>query len=147
MALTPHTIAPSHGSKYTTKRVGRGNSSQKGTYSGRGGKGQTARSGGRGGNKLRALKRVAQQAPKLRGFKSQVTKKETVGIGQIARITKAGDIVTPILLKQKGIIGSTNYGVKIVLSGTISHAVTIKGCVASKTALAAIENAGGSLVF
>lgn len=147
MSLTPHSIAPSNGSKQSTKRVGRGNSSQKGTYSGRGGKGQTARSGGRKGNKLRSLKRVAQQAPKLRGFKSQTSKKETVGVGQIARITKAGDLVTPLLLKQKGIIGTLDNGVKIVLSGEISHAVTIKGCVASKTALAAIEKAGGNLVF
>lgn len=147
MALTPHTLTPAHGAKQSTKRVGRGNSSQKGNQSARGGKGQTARSGGRKGNKLRSLKRVLQQVPKLRGFKSQTPKKETVTIAGIARITHAGDVVTPALLKRKGLIGTPEFGVKIVGTGEITHAVTVKGCLASKSATAAIEKAGGTLVF
>lgn len=147
MALTPHTLTPAHGAKQTSKRVGRGNSSQKGNQSARGGKGQTARSGGRKGNKLRSLKRVLQQVPKLRGFTSQVPKKETVTLASIARVTKAGDEVTPLFLKKKGLIGTPEFGVKIVGTGAIAHAVTIKGCLASKSATEAIEKAGGSLTF
>lgn len=147
MALTPQTINPAYGSKHTTKRVGRGNSSQKGNQSARGGKGQTARSGGQKGNKLRSLKRTLQQVPKLRGFKSQVPKKETVALSSLIRITKAGDVVTPQLLKKKGIIGTTDCGVKIVGVGVLSHAITVKGCFASKSVTETIEKAGGTLVF
>lgn len=147
MALSPQTISRGVRAQKTKKRVGRGNSSQKGTYAGRGGKGQTARSGGRGGNKLRSLKRTLQQVPKLRGFTSQKAKKETVTLGAIARVTKAGDIVTPSFLKQKSLIGAPECGVKIVATGALAHAITVRGCVASKQAVAAIEKAGGSLVF
>lgn len=147
MALTPHTISAGVRARSTKKRLGRGNASQKGTSSGRGGKGQTARSGGSSGNKLRSLKRTLQQVPKLRGFKSQHPKKETVTLAAIERITKAGDVVTPAFLKKKSVIGTPEFGVKIVASGALTHAVTVKGCVASKEATAAIEKAGGTLVF
>lgn len=53
------------------KRVGRGNGSGKGTYSGRGIKGQRARAGGSGGLKKRSImKQLIKKTPKIGGFKS-----------------------------------------------------------------------------
>ncbi len=53
--------------KNPKKRVGRGNASGKGSYSGRGLKGQRSRSGGKKGLKLRGLRRLSKRLPKLRG--------------------------------------------------------------------------------
>ncbi len=146
MSLTPQTISSNQGSRRSKKRVGRGNGSQKGTYSGRGMKGQRSRSGGKGGSKLRGLKQLIAKIPKLRGFKSLVPRKETVTLSTLSRITKAGDVVTQYSLLNAGVISTVSNGVKIVSTGTIDHKVTVKGCLVSKTAVAAIEKAGGSFV-
>lgn len=59
------------------KRVGRGNASGKGTYSGRGIKGQRARAGGRGGLKKRSIMRqLIKKTPKIGGFKSLKQKRK-----------------------------------------------------------------------
>lgn len=147
MSLTPQTIKSNPGSQRTKKRVGRGNASQKGTYSGRGLKGQRSRSGGKGGTKLRGLKAMLQKVPKLRGFKSLQAKKATVDLVTLSRVTKDGDIVTPYTLNKAGVVKNPKTGVKIVGSDKMAHKITLKGCVASKGATEAIEKAGGTIVF
>ena len=145
MGLSPNTIKSAVGAKQTSKRLGRGNGSQKGTYAGRGLKGQRARSGGKGGGHNRGFKQSLRKIPKLRGFKSQQKKLETVTLATLNGVTKAGDVVTPWTLAKIGVVDKPQLGVKIVASGTLDHAVTIKGCVATKTSLEAIEKAGGTL--
>lgn len=147
MSLSAHTISSSTGSRRKKKRVGRGNSSQKGTYSGRGMKGQRSRSGGKSGTKLRGFKQSLQKVPKVRGFKSLKKAKETVTLETLSRITKKDEVVTPYSLESKGVISSAKLGVKIVARGELKHALAIQGCVASKNALKAIEAAGGKLTF
>lgn len=142
-----HKIKPPKGSRKKAKRVGRGNASQKGTTAARGMKGQTARSGGQRGGARLALRRTILKAPKLRGFKSLSPKKEVVTLAKLDKICKDGDVVTPTYLKQKGAIGSVANGVKILSTGTLSKKITLKGCLASKTAAEVIEKAGGSLEF
>ena len=146
MTVYAHTIKSGTGSrKLNIKRVGRGNSSQKGTYSGRGGKGQTARSGGGSRSHMRAWRTLLLRMPKNRGFKSLNPKAETVTLSTVNRLFVAGETVTPELLKKRGAIGTVQNGVKIVASGKIEHALQFTGCVASKTAKDLIEKAGGKI--
>lgn len=147
MSLSAHTIKSAPGSRKTSKRVGRGNSSQKGTYSSRGMKGQKSRSGGKSGNKLRGFKASLQKIPKNRGFKSLIKPKETVTLSTLERITKVNDVVTPYSLEKIGVISSAKLGVKIVAKGELTHAINVNGCIASKNAAIIIEKAGGKLIF
>lgn len=147
MTIGAHTISPKHGSARTKKRVGRGNASQKGTYAGRGMKGQKARSGGRAGQKVRGLKQAIMKVPKLRGFQSMHPKAQTVTLAMLERLAEDGAVVTPRWLKQKHAISNVKHPVKIVASGTLSKKITVQFCLATHTAIKAIEQAGGTVTF
>ncbi len=145
MSLAPHTLRTNRTTS-PRKRVGRGNSSQKGTTGGRGIKGQKSRSGGRGGLKLKGLRREILKAPKSRGFKSFKPVAQTVTLKALNAVVTANQVVTPAWLASRGLVRKADLPVKIVSTGTLDKAITVKACVASKTAAAAIEKAGGSLV-
>lgn len=147
MAIGAHTIQPKHGSTHTSKRLGRGNGSQKGTYAGRGMKGQKARSGGKSGTSVRGFKQSLQKVPKLRGFTSMHPKAQTVTLATLERVGQTDVAVTPVFLKEAHVIKDTAHPVKIVSTGTLSKALTIIGCVATKSAIAAIEQVGGKITF
>lgn len=146
MALTPATIKSAFGSKRGVKRVGRGNGSGKGAYSGRGGKGQTARSGGKKRTQIRGFKPFLQKIPKVRGFKSIYKKQETVTLKVLNRVAEDGREITPDFLKSKGVVSRIENGIKIVATGELNKKIIVKNCKASKQAIAAIEKAGGSIV-
>ena len=147
MALSPNTIKQAKGSRKKSKRVGRGNASQKGTYAGRGLKGQKARSGGKSGTRQRGFKASLQKVPKLRGFKSLQAKKETVTLSQLEKYCEPGREITLHYLKLKKVISKPQNGVKIVATGELKKPLIIKGCLASKKAVELIEKAGGKLKF
>lgn len=141
-----HTIKRPKGARRTKKRVGRGNGSQKGTYSARGMKGQRARSGGKSKTAYRGYKRSLQQIPKLRGFKSLKAKPETITLTMIDKVANNDMTLTPMKLKKLGVVAHPEFGVKVVATGSITKKVTLKGCVASKSALDQIEKAGGKVL-
>lgn len=147
MSLNLHTIKKTKGARKKRKRVGRGNASQKGTTAGRGMKGQKSRSGGKGGTKRLGFKQSLQKVPKLRGFKSKQPNKEVVTLSTLNRITKNDDFVTPSFLKKKGVVDKPQAGIKIIATGELKKKITVKGCLASKKAVEAIEKAGGTLEF
>lgn len=147
MTLTPATIKSAEGAKKNSKRLGRGNGSGKGTYSGRGGKGQTARSGGKKRTQIRAFKSQLQKVPKLRGFKSHHRKEEIVTLKVLDSLFKDGDKVTPEILQEKGLVSVLDKGVKILATGELNKKLTIENCVTSKRAMELIEKAGGKLVY
>lgn len=147
MAIKLHTIKPARGSKKKSKRLGRGNASQKGTTGGRGTKGQRARSGGRSRGAIRAFKRSLQKVPKLRGFKSMYPKAETVTLHTLQKIAATGETITPAILAKRKVIKKATNGVKIVATGELKKSIMIKGCLASREAMVAIEKAGGKLEF
>ncbi len=136
-----HTLKPTAGSTSRSVRVGRGNASGHGAFSGRGIKGQRARSGGRKHGRKRGLKQMLLQLPKSRGFLSQHDKAAVVNVGQLA-VFPAGAIVTPAKLLQKRLIPSAAY-VKILALGTLNVALEVHAHAFSATAKAAIEKAGG----
>ena len=140
-----NTLKPAPGAKRPRLRVGRGASAGQGKTCGRGVKGQRARKGGyhkvgfEGGQMP-----IQRRMPKV-GFRSKiaVTRAE-VRLSELAKVE--GAIVDLEALKKAGVVPATAERAKIVLSGEVSKAVTIKagGQVgATKGARAAIEAAGG----
>lgn len=109
MAINLNTIKPAKGSRQKSKRVGRGNATQKGTTAGRGMKGQRARSGGKKGLALRGFKQSLQKVPKIRGFNSIKAKRQTVTLSVLDRVCKDGDVVTPKFLKKLGVIAKPQF--------------------------------------
>lgn len=147
MTLQAHTLRAPSGARTKKKRLGRGNSSQKGNYSARGMKGQRARSGGKSGVARLGFRRSLMKMPKLRGFNSQYAKPETVTLLMLEQHVKAETIVTPALLNKLGVIDHPDRGVKIVATGTLTKKISVRGCLASKKAVELIEGVGGTLVF
>ena len=145
MALSLHTIKPAKGSKKTRVRVGRGDASGAGSYSGRGMKGQRARSGGKGGLKLKGIKANIQNLPKFSGMKSKAPRVESVNISNLDKNFKKGDVVTAATLAAKGLITSPTALVKVLGDGKLSKALTVRVNRASASAAEAITKAGGKV--
>jgi large subunit ribosomal protein L15 len=137
-----NTIAPAAGEKKAAKRVGRGIGSGLGKTCGRGHKGQKSRSGGfhkRGfeGGQMPLQRRL----PKV-GFKSRKSATTAeIRLDVLASID--ADSIDLLTLKTAGAVPENTLRVKVVNSGELSKAVTVKGLSASAGAKAAIEAAGG----
>jgi large subunit ribosomal protein L15 len=143
--MLAHELRPPKGSKHARKRVGRGNASGHGTYSGRGLKGQKSRSGrkpklGFEGGQTRLIKRL----PRRRGF-TNIFRKEysAVNLRDLERF-EVGTEVTPELLKQSRVVRSLRRPVKVLAGGELTKALTVKAHKFSVTAKEKIEAAGGS---
>ena len=143
--MLAHELRPPKGSKHARKRVGRGNASGHGTYSGRGVKGQKARAGhkpklGFEGGQTRLIKRL----PRRRGF-TNIFRKEysAVNLRDLERFD-AGTEVTPELLKQSGVLRTLRQPVKVLATGDLTKALTVRVHKFSKTAKEKIEAAGGT---
>jgi large subunit ribosomal protein L15 len=142
--MNQHTIKPPKGARKARKRVGRGDGSGYGSYSGRGVKGQKSRSGGavkRGfqGGQLSLLKRL----PSMRGF-TNIFRQEysVVNLDQLEALP-ADTVVTPDLLVQVGFVRNLNLPVKILGRGELETALTVSAQRFSKSAREKIEAAGG----
>ena len=146
MTLLPNTIKPSRNSGKKSKRLGRGNSSGAGNYSGRGMKGQRARSGGKGGLKMKGFKGILQSTPKLRGFKSLKNKPEEVKIGELEKNYSEGDSVNLDSLLKKGLIDDKSNGAKIIFDGAeLKKKLSVEGIKCTKNAEEAVKKAGGEV--
>ena len=138
------TLSAPPGAKKARKRVGRGNGSGHGTYSGRGCKGQKSRAGyrmkpGFEGGQLPLIKRL----PRKRGFVNIFRTEYTVV--NLARLSvfEPGSEVDPEKLVAAGIVRSLRRPVKILGNGDIDRALSVKAHRFSSTARAKIEAAGG----
>jgi large subunit ribosomal protein L15 len=138
------TLKPAPGAKRVRLRVGRGASAGQGKTCGRGTKGQRARKGGyhkvgfEGGQMP-----IQRRMPKV-GFRSKMaSSRAEVMLSELGKIK--GDVIDLEALKKAGVIPVFAEKAKVVLSGKIERAVTLKGVGATKGALAAIEAAGGKL--
>ena len=146
MALNLYNLKPATGAKKRKIRVGRGLSSGHGTYSGRGAKGQRSRSGGKGGLKAFGLKGIIQSTPKLGGFRSLKPKLEVINLSDLEKNFKDGDIITPEVLKDRGLIGNIKSGVKILGDGKLTKKLTIRVNKISESARAMIAKNGGQVI-
>jgi large subunit ribosomal protein L15 len=139
-----NTLKPAAGSKKDAKRVCRGIGSGLGKTGGRGHKGQHSRSGGyhkvgfEGGQMP-----IQRRLPKL-GFTSRVgMSTDEVRLHELAKC--ADGIVDIDNLKKANVIGNNTKRVKIIFSGEIATAVTVRGIKCTKGAREAIEAAGGKI--
>ncbi|MEX0584720.1 MAG: 50S ribosomal protein L15 [Natronospirillum sp.] len=137
-------MSPAEGSKKDAKRVGRGIGSGLGKTGGRGHKGQKSRTGGgvrpgfEGGQM--ALQR---RLPKF-GFtsrKAAVTAE--IRLHELAKVE--GDVVDLASLEAADVINGRIKYVKVIFSGEINKAVTVKGLGVTEGAKKAIEAAGGKV--
>ena len=143
--MRQHELAPAPGSKRNRKRVGRGDGSGHGTYSGRGVKGQKSRSGyrmkrGFEGGQLPIIKRL----PSKRGFTNIFRIEYNVINVNKLNMFESGSEVTPEKLVATGLVKSLRYPVKILAEGDINHPLSVKAHKFSTAAKAKIEAAGGS---
>lgn len=122
--ITLDNIKKGKGTLKKKKRIGRGNSSGSGTYSGRGLKGQKSRSGvSRGKLKRLGMKQNLLKIPKVRGFKSLSDKNQVVSIKAINENFKDNEVVSPETLLAKKLISKKNQAVKILGK----ESLTVKG--------------------
>src|SRR5262245_1857800 len=146
-------ISDNPGAHYRSKRVGRGIGSGKGKTGGRGGKGQTARSGvslnGFEGGQTPLHRRL----PK-RGFNNRLFRNDFKAINldrlqmalddgklKLERTLDAAALVACGMLRRPG------DGIRLLAKGEIRVAITIEVAGASKAAIAAVEGAGGKVIF
>lgn len=139
-----NTLKPATGSKKSRKRVGRGIGSGLGKTCGRGHKGQKSRSGGFHkvgfeGGQMPLQRRV----PKV-GFSSRVGMvSDEIRLHELNNID--ADVIDLETLKQANLVSKSIQRVKVMVSGKLEKAVTLKGIRVTKGAREAIEAAGGKV--
>lgn len=139
-----NSLKPAPGSTSARKRLGRGMGSGHGSTSGRGDKGQKSRSGGyhkigfEGGQMP-----LQRRLPKV-GFHSRLSRiTDEIRLHELNGVD--AEIIDINALKQAKVIGKKIKYAKVIVSGEIKKAVTIKGLRITKGARAAIEAAGGKI--
>ena len=145
-------ISDNQGATKDRKRVGRGAGSGTGKTSGRGHKGQKSRAGatinGFEGGQMPIYRRL----PK-RGFKNPFRKQyRIVNIDDIQKAVDAGKVkagaeLDARSLQDVGIVGKGKLGVRVLGRGKINVAINLNVAGASKTAITAIEKAGGKVTI
>lgn len=130
--------------KVKSKRVGRGGKT--GTYCGRGGKGQSARKGFsqratfEGGSTS-----IVSFSKKNRGFKALDRKVQLVTLDKINEKFSDGDLINPEILKEKKLISSLKFPIKILANGELTKKIFLEKLAVSKSAMVKIEKAGGKI--
>ncbi|WP_165010561.1 50S ribosomal protein L15 [Neisseria yangbaofengii] len=139
-----NTIRPAEGATCSARRVGRGIGSGLGKTGGRGHKGQKSRSGGFHKVGFEGGQMPLQRRLPKRGFKSLTASSNAeVRLSELALV--AVSEIDLLVLKQAGLVPANAANVKVIASGGVSKAVTLKGIKATKGARAAIEAAGGKV--
>jgi len=143
MAL--NNLRPPRGAKHSKKRIGRGQGSGQGKTAGRGHKGAKSRAGfkhkrGFEGGQMPLHRRV----PK-RGFHNHFrVEYEVVNVDTLALVFDAGTVVTPELLRERGLLQGHDRKVKILARGDVGKALTVRAHKFSGKAADKIAAAGGA---
>ena len=138
-------LKPAERSKFSKKRVGRGQGSGNGVQAGRGHKGAKSRSGfkfkrGFEGGQMPLHRRI----PK-RGFNNEFrVEYAVVNVDALAERFDEGTVITPELLREHGLIRSARQPIKVLARGDVSKKLTIKAHKFSGKAAEKIAAAGGS---
>jgi large subunit ribosomal protein L15 len=148
-----HQLADRPGARKKRTRIGRGIGSGTGKTGGRGGKGQTARSGvrikGFEGGQMPLHRRLPKRGFRNISFASRLNE---VNLDKVQAAIDAGKLdagatVDAEALVRAGVLRRVKDGVKLLGSGAIKSKVTFAVWRASKSAVAAIEAAGGSVTI
>lgn len=139
-----NTLKPAAGSRPSRVRVGRGIGSGLGKTAGRGHKGQHSRSGGyrkvgfEGGQMP-----LQRRLPKI-GFNSRKARRvEQVRLHELAKVS--AEVIDMSALIAANLIAPNTLKVKVIASGKLEIAVTLRGIAVTAGARAAIEQAGGKV--
>jgi large subunit ribosomal protein L15 len=135
-----HDLKPAPGSTRDRRRVGRGIAGKRGKTAGRGTKGQGARDNVKPGFEGGQLP-LTQRVPKLRGFKNPFRVEYNV-INLDTLEGFEGDFINPDTLRAKGLVHKHGL-VKVLGRGELTRKLTVSAHAFSKSAVAAIESAGG----
>ena len=139
-----NSLKPGPGSKRPRKRVGRGIGSGLGKTAGRGHKGQKSRSGGFHKVGFEGGQMPLQRRLPKRGFRSRKSLfAAEVRLSELAKVE--GELIDMSTLQTAKLISSLTRQVKIIASGQVDRAVTVRGVSLTKGARAAIEAAGGRI--
>jgi large subunit ribosomal protein L15 len=139
-----NTLKPAEGAKKPAKRVGRGVGSGLGKTCGRGHKGQKSRAGGfhkvgfEGGQMP-----LQRRLPKIGFISLTAGKVAEVRLHELDMVE--GDVVDLLALKAANIVAQDALRAKVINSGVVTKAVTVRGLGVTKGALAAIQAAGGKV--
>src|SRR5512139_288353 len=139
-----NTLKPAEGAKKPAKRVGRGVGSGLGKTCGRGHKGQKSRAGGfhkvgfEGGQMP-----LQRRLPKIGFISLTAGKVAEVRLHELEKVE--GDVVDLLALKAANIVAQDALRARVIKSGVITKAVTIRGLGVTKGALEAIQAVGGKV--
>lgn len=140
-------LHPAPGATHSRKRLGRGPASGTGKTAGRGLNGQKSRAGGgKGAGFEGGQTPLARRLPKLPGFRNpNKVYYKAVNVSRLEEKFEAGDVVDCDSLMAKGIIKHTTDPVKILGSGELTKALTVRADKISASAKAKVEAAGGKV--
>jgi large subunit ribosomal protein L15 len=139
--------AKSHGGRRPTrKRVGRGTGSRMGKTCGRGMNGARSRSGwtsrGMTGGNIPLWRRLPKRGFSNAPFRTEYS---VVNVGELNRFP-ADSVVTPEEMRREGLLKQpADGGVKVLGEGELEHALSVRADAFSRSAVAKIEAAGGSV--
>ena len=145
-------LTPNPGSRTARKRGGRGIGSGTGKTAGRGHKGQRARAGSATRTFEGGQMPIYRRLPK-RGFKNPFRKVYApVNLDRLQAAVDGGRLdparpVNLLALRAAGLISKRLDGVRLLARGELTTALTIEVDSASRTAIAAVEKAGGKLIL
>ena len=146
-----HELSGRAGSRKARKRIGRGIGSGKGKTGGRGGKGQTARSGVRIKGFEGGQMPLHRRLPK-RGFRNTkfALKLNEINLGRLQEAIDAGKLDTAVkidadALVKARILRRAKDGVRLLGDGELKAKIALSVYGASKSAVAAVEKAGGTV--
>jgi large subunit ribosomal protein L15 len=138
--MKAHDLRPAPGSTKARRRVGRGIAGKGGKTAGRGTKGQNARTSVKPGFEGGQLP-LAQRIPKLKGFKNPF-RVEYVVVNLDTLEAIEGETITPETLRASGLVHKHGL-VKVLGRGELTHKVAVSAHAFSRSAVSAIEEAGG----
>ena len=147
MTMQNHTLSSAGSKPRTRKRIGRGDASGNGSYSGKGMKGQKSRSGGGvrpgfEGGQLPLIKRL----PSLRGFTNIFkTQYHAVNLDTILKMYPNGGDVSPGTLVETGVLKDQKLPLKVLGRGEINVNLKVSAHKFTKSAKQKIETAGGTI--
>lgn len=139
-------LRPAAGARTRRKRVGRGPASGHGKTAGRGTKGQKARSGGGKGVRFEGGQMPLYRRLPKRGFRSRARAEyAVVNVRSLGAFPPAA-VVDPATLVAAGLLKKSDRGqVKILGTGDVPHALTVRAHAVSESARAKILDKGGSV--
>lgn len=144
--MRQHELRPPRGAKKARKRVGRGNGSKRGTYSGRGRGGQRSRSNPGIDRTFEGGQRpLVQRMPAKRGFHNPFRLEySVVNVSRLAEAFEPDALITPRLLQQRRVVRNLNQPIKILGEGELDRPLRVYAHKFSASAQQKIEAAGGS---